>query len=447
MKNIVAVVFGFAILGFASAVSAQNFYDNRGVFQNANPGLQYEKFDNTNDFESGCTDISPWNIVFGGDCFPPGGLLEGMSYSAVGQGSANLMVRSPRRSPQLGPSIGIHHLVLEPFPIGPGTHAIGFDYSCHYLSSFVANVYGEQGLIGSEVRTCGSRLFFGVDTEEPIVRLEIQPESHITIDNVEFEYGDPVPRPMNATFPVWLDFEDDNPVEARVWLRCNTGLPLEQSALIRDPDTLEQADPARGNSDNDPQVIFVVTDFENGQMDCELYQDRVEGYGRATSNFGVTGVYRCEYENVSYGYPQECRFYNILHSVVIRAHKVWMDEEADSNSGYQAIADYGCTNAFSQNIEGTLEFDGNPATDFFTVRPSWDGGTTCSINETVPANGDIKVDESECQSMTVFPGVGASCTIYNTRLYQGIPALSHISLLLLTSLFLATGVFFGRNRI
>ena len=51
----------------------------------------------------------------------------------------------------------------------------------------------------------------------------------------------------------------------------------------------------------------------------------------------------------------------------------------------------------------------------------------------------VEVDDGSCQSMTVLPGVGASCTITNTRLYEGIPTLSQYGLALMALLMLGVG--------
>ena len=53
--------------------------------------------------------------------------------------------------------------------------------------------------------------------------------------------------------------------------------------------------------------------------------------------------------------------------------------------------------------------------------------------------GGVISDDSDCQDLMIAPGVGAECTIENTRLYEGIPTLSQYGLALLALLMLAVG--------
>ncbi len=104
-----------------------------------------------------------------------------------------------------------------------------------------------------------------------------------------------------------------------------------------------------------------------------------------------------------------------------------------------AGASWSCSNvAFGPN-GGFLEFFGTPGEDSFSVYPRWDGITSCSVTEVDLLESGVEVDDSDCQGLSVAPGSGASCTIFNTRLYEGIPTLSQYGLALMALLMLGVG--------
>jgi hypothetical protein len=55
------------------------------------------------------------------------------------------------------------------------------------------------------------------------------------------------------------------------------------------------------------------------------------------------------------------------------------------------------------------------------------------------STGGAESDASECESVSVTLGSDASCTIYNTRLYEGIPTLSQYGLGIMVLLLLTVG--------
>jgi hypothetical protein len=65
-----------------------------------------------------------------------------------------------------------------------------------------------------------------------------------------------------ARFQVTKDFDDDNTAEVDVVISCNTGLPLTQSTSISEGD----------------DVTFVVGDFADGAMDCQITETVPGGY-------------------------------------------------------------------------------------------------------------------------------------------------------------------------
>jgi len=246
-----------------------------------------------------------------------------------------------------------------------------------------------------------------------------------TADNAVALCGTGTPSEQ-ARFLVTKNFDDDNPAEVEVTLSCNTGLPLMQTTMI---------------SEGDP-VNFVIGDFEQGALNCEVSEVVPEGY-TASYNGGTD----CVYENIA-GAQYNCDIDNFLDAVEVEVTKVWIDENPEYNAQNIADATWACSNvAFDDDqAEGTfgdsglLSFFGNPGVDSFFVYPSWDGGTHCSVTEVFISDSGVEIDDSECDSVVVFPGSGGSCTIYNTRLYEGIPTLSHYGLALLALLMLGVGL-------
>ncbi len=236
--------------------------------------------------------------------------------------------------------------------------------------------------------------------------------------------------PGRATFLTSKDFTDDNEAEVEVTLSCNTGLPLEQTTTI---------------SEGDP-VNFVIGDFEPGTLDCEITEVVPAGYTASYDNGEAVSETSCEYLDVI-GDPFTCEITNTLDQVQVDVTKVWIDENPQFNAQNVAGATWSCSNVafpcelgfFNGCDGGNLDFFGNPGEDSFSVFPDWEDGTTCSITEVNLLESGIEVDDSECQGLVVFPGVGASCTIFNTRLFEGIPTLSQYGLGLLALLMLGVG--------
>jgi hypothetical protein len=231
-----------------------------------------------------------------------------------------------------------------------------------------------------------------------------------------------------ARFAVDKQFSDNNPAEVDVVISCNTGLPLEQRSSI------SQAD----------GVVFVVTDFNDGEMDCTIAEDPgPDGYRAFYSpdgGFTFPSTESCEFEEVSFGEASSCLIFNDLERVLVEVTKWWVDDNPQFDAINFARATYDCVNEqYGAQAFGTLEFPGDGAVDGFFLFPHWNGTTRCDVIETVVDNG-IEFDDAECQGLEVTPGNGASCSIYNTRLYEGIPTLSRNGLALLALLMAGIGL-------
>ena len=235
-----------------------------------------------------------------------------------------------------------------------------------------------------------------------------------------------------ARFKVTKDFDDDNPAEVAVTIECNTGLPLMQSTTISEGE----------------DVTFVVDDFIDGEMSCEITETVPDGYSVAYFDGETSSPESCRFEEVELGSDQSCDITNSLQQVEIEVTKVWVDDNPQFQAMNHAEATWSCSNVAFECEEGrgsscdsgNLEFVGNPGTDQFSVFPAWDGGTLCSVQEISVMESGIEINDEDCASLIVFPGGSAQCTIINTRLYEGIPSLGQYGLVLLALLILGVGL-------
>lgn len=257
----------------------------------------------------------------------------------------------------------------------------------------------------------------------------------------------------NATFTVTKDFDDDNPAGVEVTLECNTGLPLQQTGTVYDPDS----NPGPGQF---TELEFVVVDFNPGDMDCDIAETVPVGYTpfyfADIGDNGVAGSVTddetgCHYDGIESA-DFICEISNELDLVEIVVNKEWIDD----NPGYDlpTIVDITiwCTEPVfgiggPVSVDSANQANGGyyswgqfidptfPGT--FGIYPHWDGSTECFVTEEPEAGVDA--DVSDCADISVAPGVGAECTVVNTRLYAGIPTLSQYGLILMALLMLGVG--------
>lgn len=299
-----------------------------------------------------------------------------------------------------------------------GPTDVDFDFSNATEFDGNWNLGNPQAVQGTgAIRAWGTQLarFSGMTIGEPV-------EATIRIEGV-------IPEAL-ANFEVTKDFTDDNPAAVEVTISCNTGLPLEQTTSISEGDG----------------VVFVVVDFADGEMDCEITESVPNGYAANYFDGSIDSSESCVHDAVEFGQRSSCTITNSLQEVEVKVTKVWIDENPQFNASNRAEADWDCSNVASGDDDGSLTFIGNPDERSFFVFPNWDGGTDCSVSEVSIADGGVEVDDSECESIEVFPGVDGACTIVNTRLYEGIPTLSQYGLAFLALLMLGVG-FIGFRRL
>jgi hypothetical protein len=259
----------------------------------------------------------------------------------------------------------------------------------------------------------------------------------------------------NAVFRVTKDFDDDNPAGVTVTLECNTGLPLQQSAVIHDPDAGLNLNPGDFTF-----VDFVIVDFEPGAMDCDVTEVVPFGYTESYfADVGANGVAGsvfadddgCHYEAVESA-DFICEITNELDIVPVTVYKEWIDDHPEYNLPTFAEITLWCNApiyylvAEAEQASGQMEGGYYSASQYiqpgfpgnFGVYPDWDGSTHCFVTETPEAG--VEQDLSDCEFIPLAPGQGGECTVVNTRLFAGIPTLSQYGLILMALLMLGVGL-------
>jgi hypothetical protein len=253
-------------------------------------------------------------------------------------------------------------------------------------------------------------------------------------------------------------FSDGNSdQDVTVNIQCFTGLPLNQSQTV--------------NPDNNGEfeVEFVVESFDQGELDCNVWEDDVPGYtgsyaaeSNVSPDYGSTdeGCFFHDIDSSNAGEEQNlCVITNDPNPVEVYVTKDWV---IDGQGGDQLNPDYEITLVCYGEILGGdyqtetysyIYFDNHYGTADHTytaaVIPDWDGGSWCYAYENAYDNS-IEIDDEDCDynGFTVEIGDedGADgCTITNTVFYEGIPTLSQYGMVIMALLMLGVG-FVGFRR-
>ena len=265
-----------------------------------------------------------------------------------------------------------------------------------------------------------------------------------------------VNAPIRATFEVTKNFTDDNPADVRVVIECNTGLPLMQEGMVSE----------FGNPFD--KLIFIVQDYEVGTLNCDIFEEPIPAGYDQTYNATADPIDTlpgpvnsdddgCHYEDVSTG-TYGCEIVNRLLPVDVTVNKEWFDDKPEFQNPEWVDITFTCNapilDVCDGGIEGcSIEGFGNTTTEYidpdnpgeFRVIPHWDGSTVCSATE--ESQPGVIQDQDDCAAIPLAPGQGGSCTLTNTRFYEGIPTLSQYGLMLLSLLMLGMGAFAFRRFI
>jgi len=240
------------------------------------------------------------------------------------------------------------------------------------------------------------------------------------------------PAITTATFNVTKTYSDGNPDMVDVTLTCDTGLPLAQSFSI---------------SDGNP-VNFVVTNFEDGAMNCEVTETGgADGYTAIYDNGTTNSAVSCEFLGVTSETPNTCAISNVLESVQI---DVIVEYEFDTDSeglDSDIIFDSYCENVrFFPDGElesgsGQFTLNANNPEIYGLFYPNYTTPVSRCRFDTTAVSSAIELDHG-CSDWTIMqPGdVTVSCTVTASVFFEGIPTLSHYGLAILVLLTLGVGM-------
>ena len=233
-----------------------------------------------------------------------------------------------------------------------------------------------------------------------------------------------------AQFEVNKNFTDDNPEPVLVTINCFTGLPLEQSQWISE----------------DQNVTFVVTDFDDDELDCEISESVPDGYSAYHNAVPGSDGDQCTFSNVGWGQFARCDITNEPDPVTVTVYKEWI--YTNTESGNEVDDSYQITLYCNAEIQGGYDLgNGNwrskqsgSGEGSFTwwVEVTYQGAT-CSAEESL-YDGAVESDSGDCDNLLIDVGQGAECSIVNTVFYEGIPTLGQYGMVLLALLMLAVGV-------
>ena len=249
----------------------------------------------------------------------------------------------------------------------------------------------------------------------------------------------------HAAFVVQKRFEDNNditPVELKI--KCNTGLPLEQSLTVL----------PNAGAFGQFEVRFIVESFTDGALDCEVWEETPPGYSPeydCQSDSGCTtsaGSGPCSFKGISIGQEDLCLIQNRVDPVEIAVTKEWLYTREELVVDDSATIRLFCANIFGGD-GATLDngqmvwswlFEGSQATQKATVYPDYAGATNCWTEESFNSSA-VESDSTCSPPVSIDLGdVGRSCIVTNTVFFEGIPTLNQYGLILISALMLLTGL-------
>lgn len=261
----------------------------------------------------------------------------------------------------------------------------------------------------------------------------------IGVDDIVFASSDGIIPEPKAQFNVTKTFDDLNDADVEVTLTCNTGLPLQQSFTISGGDIIG--------------VTFVVKDFEEGAMDCEVTETgSPDGYTVSYNN--------CSWTNVTSGL-YICEVINEAKPATFIVNKVW--EVNEENGGDDVIRVADITITCDAEIEGGYQDDDDRSEKELPGGIPWPGYDDWMLDGTIVGDGSLEatVDTSmgpvmceaeesseqsgvestdDCGPREIGAGETSECTITNTVFFEGIPSLNQYGLAIMALLMLGMGM-------
>jgi hypothetical protein len=231
-----------------------------------------------------------------------------------------------------------------------------------------------------------------------------------------------------ARVQVTKTFSDDSTNEIDVTLSCNTGLPLTQTK------TIMGGDPTG--------VIFVVTDYIEGTMDCEVTESGAPDGYELVMNDGDG----CAWTAMTSGELYECMIVNNALPASFTVYKEWVipntgGDVIDEDVTVTITCDSEIFTSGALNPdEGVWTLSGDLGDgDHLTASvDTTEGPAVCGATESVLQSGVESSDD--CAARSIPAGGSDSCTFTNTVFFEAIPTLSQYGLAILALLMLGVGV-------
>ncbi len=254
---------------------------------------------------------------------------------------------------------------------------------------------------------------------------------------------------QHAEFTVQSRFADGNDITPiRLNVKCNTGQPLEQALTVY-PD-----EGAFGKF----EVKFIVDAFADGVLDCEVWEDSLDGYStqydcEANNSCDTNdGIGPCQFTGVHIGENNHCLIENFVDPVDFNVTKQWLYEQTDPSIDNQVRIDLTCSNVVGGDgifDRGTMRwswlFKGDIDQHVASLQPDFAGRTQCRAQEQAFSSA-VEV-ENGCEGPTTV-NIGDdphTCIVTNTVFFEGIPTLNPYGLLVFAALMLLTGLLAARR--
>ena len=201
----------------------------------------------------------------------------------------------------------------------------------------------------------------------------------------------PEAEPEGAVFDVWKWFNDDNPEPVPVHIDCSSGLPATDSVMVSNGETGR----------------FVVTNFESGTLDCDVWEELPDGYsnaynathlGEGASGFDPGG---CQFTGFSHGSRGLCLVSNFLQHVYVTVEKKWTG--GVGNAPLEVAVRLECFRNLDQQLTTSLNHTllGDDWINW-SVNVHW-SGETCSIYEAESPDYEGE-SNTFCSEFQIYPG-------------------------------------------
>lgn len=253
---------------------------------------------------------------------------------------------------------------------------------------------------------------------------------------------------QDAFFRVQKQFVDLNDeLTSTLRIVCNGGSDLEQEFTT---------DPNEGPLGN-VEVTFTVQNFQEGETDCEVFEDVPPFYDANYECFS-TGECSdtesaCVFTDITSNNENLCVIRNAPQAVEITVTKEWEFVRNEYILDFPAQVSLICSNVFAG--DGTLPGNGdmvwswifdNPLDSHVaTLQPRFDGTTECRTEELIPHSAVETTTDCPPGTEIKLGDDKRTCTVINTVFFEGIPTLSQWGMIVFILSTLGIGLLAARR--